>query len=195
MEDLLSSNILRTIGREASAADCALLMEHMTPRSYERKALLAREGERCRSVYFILEGAAYSSMIDAQGERHAVQFALENYWITDHYSFFRGEPGIYTIETLEATEALVMDAEGYDAVCRASHIIEHFFRVLITNAFVALQYRLAKTNAEEAAQRYLEFSRLHPDFVQRIPQYLIASYLGIKPQSLSRIRRTLSEQG
>ena len=86
-----------------------------------------------------------------------------------------------------------MDTDGYDAVCRGSHLLEHFFRVLITNAFVALQYRLAKTNMEEAAQRYMEFSRMHPDFVQRIPQYLIASYLGIKPQSLSRIRRTLAQ--
>lgn len=194
MEDLLSSNIQRTIGREASAADRALLDKYMFRRSFDRKALLAEDGEHCRHVFFILKGAAYSSMVDAQGERFAVQFALEDYWITDHYSFFLRQPGFYAIETLEATDALVIGAEGYDAVCRGSHLLEHYFRVLITNAFVALQYRLAKTNTVDATERYQEFSRLHPDFTQRIPQYLIASYLGIKPQSLSRIRRKLSGQ-
>ncbi len=195
MTERLRQNILRTTGREPSEKDCALLAAHMVPRNFERKTLLSQAGEHCRYVYFLLEGSAYSSMVNPAGERYAVQFAIENYWITDHYSFFRDEPGIYTIETLEATKALVIGAEGYDAVCRASHFLEHYFRVLITNAFVALQYRLAKANTETAAQRYLEFSRRHPDFVQRIPQYLIASYLGIKPQSLSRIRRSLAQDG
>ncbi len=192
MTERLKQNITRTIGREPTDNECVLLSEHMHLRSFPRKTLLAQPGEHCRYVYFLLEGAAYSSMVDPEGEPHVVQFALENYWITDHYSFFKGAPGIYTIETLEDAETLVIDTEGFDRVCRASHLLEHFFRVLITNAFVALQYRLAKTNTVEAAERYLEFSRLHPDFVQRIPQYLIASYLGIKPQSLSRIRRTLA---
>jgi hypothetical protein len=73
-------------------------------------------------------------------------------------------------------------------------VFDKYFRVLIQNAYVSLQYRLAKTNSVEAQLRYLEFSKLHPDFIQRIPQFLIASYLGIKPQSLSRIRKELSNK-
>jgi CRP-like cAMP-binding protein len=166
----------------------------MFTRSFDRKAIIAEEGRICTHVYFITSGSAYTSIVSSDGEKFAVQFALEGYWISDQYSFFSGKPGLYTVETLEPTEVLMMNREAFDRVCAASHAIEHFFRVLITNAFVALQYRLAKTNAEEAEHRYLEFARLHPDFVQRIPQYLIASYLGIKPQSLSRIRKKLAEK-
>jgi hypothetical protein len=68
-------------------------------------------------------------------------------------------------------------------------MIDRFFRILIQNAYVAVQYRLAKTNSEDADHRYQEFAQKYPAFIQRIPQYLIASYLGIKPQSLSRIRK------
>ncbi|MCB2206213.1 Crp/Fnr family transcriptional regulator [bacterium] len=194
MTERLRQNIVRTIGREPTDKECALLAEHMQPQSFKKKTLLAQPGEHCRYVYFLTKGAAYSSMIDPKGDFYAVQFALENYWITDHYSFFKDEPGIYTIETLEDCDVQVIDRAAYDHVCKSSHLLEHFFRVLITNAFVALQHRLASTNTEEAAQRYLDFSRRHPDFIQRIPQYLIASYLGIKPQSLSRIRKKLANE-
>ena len=101
---------------------------------------------------------------------------------------------MYSIETLEPTEALVVNKENFEKICQSSHMFEHFFRILIQNAFVALQYRLARTNSTDAEHRYLEFSQLHPEFVQRIPQYLIATYLGIKPQSLSRIRKELAER-
>src|SRR5690606_1436989 len=115
--------------------------------------------------------------------------ALEGYWITDQYSFFSGRKGIFMIETLEDCKMLVLSKDHMNTRCAQSHRIEHFFRILIQNAFVALQYRLTKTNSETAENRYLEFSRLYPHFLNRIPQYLIASYLGIRPQSLSRIRK------
>jgi CRP-like cAMP-binding protein len=73
--------------------------------------------------------------------------------------------------------------------CDSLSCFDRFFRILIQNAYVAVQYRLAKTNSEEAEKRYYDFAKSHPDYLQRIPQYLIASYLGIKPQSLSRIRK------
>ncbi len=170
-------------------------MRHAFAKAFDRKTILAEEGQLCKYVYFILEGSAYSYMVGQSGDKTAVQFALENYWITDHYSFFSQRLGIYTIETLESTDALLLGRDGFEAVCRTSHVLERFFRVLITNAFAALQYRLAKTITEDAEHRYLEFSRMHPQFVQRIPQYLIASYLGIKPQSLSRIRKDLAARG
>jgi CRP/FNR family transcriptional regulator, anaerobic regulatory protein len=192
MKEMLRRNIERTIGTSPSAEDCALLAESMFIRSFDAKTMLAEEGRLCTHVYFITKGAAYSSIVNSEGEKFAVQFALEGFWITDQYSFFSGRSGLYTVETLEPTEVLMMNRETFDRVCSASHTLEHFFRILITNAFVALQYRLAKTNAEDAEHRYLEFARLHPDFAQRIPQYLIASFLGIKPQSLSRIRKNLA---
>lgn len=194
METLLRQNIHRTIGADLTPEDESILSSLMVHKSFDKKTLLATEGETCKYLYFILQGTAYSYISNEQSEKHAVQLALEGYWITDHYSFFTKNPGIYSIETIEPTEALLMNRETFEKACSSSHAIEHFFRILMQNAFVALQYRLAKTNSEDAEHRYLELSQLNPHFVQRIPQYLIASYLGIKPQSLSRIRKDIAER-
>lgn len=192
MEGQLRQNIESTLGQAISNADFELFSSYVFSKSFEKKAILADEGEHCKYVYFILNGSAFSYFVNEHGDKHAIQFALEGYWITDHYSFFSGKSGIYTIETLEPSKMLVLNLENFEKICQSSHLFEHFFRILIQNAFISLQYRMAKTNSEDAEHRYKEFSELHPAFVQRIPQYLIASFLGIKPQSLSRIRKEIT---
>lgn len=189
MEDLLRENIHKTIGRLVSDEEMEQFNSFMFLKSFDKKALLSEEGTVCKYVYFILKGSAYSYIVDEHGDKHAMQFALEGYWITDHSSFFSGKPGLYSIETLEACDILMLNKENFEKICASNHHFEHFFRILIQNAFVAQQFRLAKTNSEDAEHRYNGFSKVYPDFIQRIPQYLIASYLGIKPQSLSRIRK------
>jgi len=189
MEVLLRQNIQRTIGQQITDDQFEQFSNFLLLRSFDKKTILCKEGEHCKYVYFLLKGSAYSFMVNEHGDKHTIQFALEGYWITDHYSFFSGKPGIYSIETLEPSQILILDRENFEKICESNHLFEHFFRILIQNAFIGLQYRLAKTNSEDAGRRYAEFSNLHPAFVQRIPQYLIASYLGIKPQSLSRIRK------
>lgn len=187
----LVDNVYSTIGHHLTTGESDLLMEHSELRSFPAKHVLAQEGRLCRYVYFILKGAGYSYYTNDIGEKHVMQFAFEQYWISDQYSFFTGKPGIYTIETLEPIDALLFTKEQYDEICRSSHQLEHFFRILMQNAFVALQYRLARTNSTPAGDRYREFQEIHPEIIQRIPLYLLASYLGIKPQSLSRIRKNL----
>lgn len=194
MADPLRENVLRTINHTLTDEEYEALSGFFFKKSFDKKTILFEEGEVCRYVYFILNGSCYSYLVNGNGDKHAVQFAIEQHWITDQYSFFSQRKGIYTIETLEPTEALVLNKENYDEMCKSSHLFEHFMRVLMQNAFVATQYRLSKTNSENAETRYLEFSKLYPQFLQRIPQYLIASYLGIKPQSLSRIRKELSKK-
>lgn len=191
MEDLIRENVFRTIGHRLMEEEYQLFSQSVFRKSFDKKAVLVEEGKTCRYVYFILKGSAYSYYVSELGDKNAVQFALEGYWISDSYSFFSNRKGIYTVETLEPTEALVINKENHEKLCSLSHTFEHFFRILMQNAFVALQYRLIKTNSESAEHRYIEFQRLYPHFVQRIPQYLIASYLGMKPQSLSRIRKDL----
>lgn len=189
MEDLLKQNIHKTIGHQLSEEELEQFNSFLFEKSFDKKVFLGEEGKICKYEYFVLNGSAYSYYVDEHGEKHAMQFALEGYWITDHLSFFSGKPGIYSIETLEPCTALMLNRENFEKICSSNHHFEHFFRLLIQNAFVAQQFRLAKTNSEDAEHRYNGFSKAHPDFIQRIPQYLIASYLGIKPQSLSRIRK------
>jgi len=190
----LKQNIENTIGQTLSEEVFDSFNHFLFEKSFDKKYLLAEEGKICKYLYFIEEGSCYSFIVNEKGDKHAIQFALEGYWISDLYSFFSGKPAIYSIETLEPCRALLLNRDKFDELCNTHPLFDHFFRILIQNAYVRLQYRLAKTNSEEAVHRYQEFSELHPDFIDRIPQYLIASYLGIKPQSLSRIRTEMMQK-
>lgn len=191
MQSILRSNIEKTVQQPISDADYTAFRSMMFEKQFDKKELLAEEGTLCNYIYFIEQGSAYSFITDIKGDKHAIQFALEGYWISDLYSFYSGRKSIYTIETIEPVNVLMLNKESFEKACCSIPMIDRFFRILIQNAYVALQYRLAKTNSEDAEHRYAEFSKNYPDFTQRIPQYLIASYLGIKPQSLSRIRKEL----
>ena len=185
----LKSNIERTIGEAIDAPNFEKFCQLLFQKTFDKKTSVVEEGNKCNYIYFILQGSAFSFITDEKAEKHAIQFALEGYWISDLYSFYSNKNAIYTIETLESTTVLMLTRENFEKACCTIPMIDRFFRILIQNAYVALQYRLAKTNSEDAEHRYNEFAKSHTDFVQRIPQYLIASYLGMKPQSLSRIRK------
>jgi CRP-like cAMP-binding protein len=194
MLELLKSNIQQTIGLPIPEGNCSTFSSLLFEKTFDKRDTLVEEGAFCKYIYFITEGSCYSYIRDEKDDAHAIQFALEGYWISDLYSFFSGKKAIYTIEALEPTKVLVLNRAQFQKACDTMPIFDKYFRLLIQNAYVSLQYRLAKTNSVAAELRYLEFSKLHPDFVQRIPQYLIASYLGVKPQSLSRIRKVLSNK-
>jgi CRP-like cAMP-binding protein len=184
----LRSNIEKTIERSLTDAEFEGFAQLLFERSYDKKSTLVEEGQVCNHIYFVQQGSCYSYITDDHGEKHAIQFALEGYWISDLYSFFSHRTAIYSVETLETSNMLVLNKKNFQFACEKLPVFDRYFRILIQNAYVSLQYRLAKTNSEDAEKRYLDFTKKHPDFLQRIPQYLIASYLGIKPQSLSRIR-------
>tara|TARA_B100000508_G_scaffold141097_1_gene147075 strand:- start:184469 stop:185065 length:597 start_codon:yes stop_codon:yes gene_type:complete len=190
--ELLRTNIERTIGRSIEDKCFDAIMNVMVPKTLERKSVFIEEGHYCNYVHFIFKGACYAYDVDEKGDKHAFQFSLEDYWIGDLYSYFSVRTGIYNAEAIEETHVLALSKKNFEKLCLENPIYERFFRILIQNAFVALQYRHIKTQSVDAEKRYIEFTQKHPHFVQRIPQYLIASYLGIKPQSLSRIRKSLA---
>lgn len=194
MENLLRANIERTISQSIGDDCFDKFQSFFFERSFDKKHILVQKGEPCKYVYFIYEGSAYSYLLDENGEKHAIQFALEGYWISDSYSFFSNNTAIYMVETLEPVRAFVLPKENFEKLCSSDPLFDKFFRILNQNAMVALQYRLAKDHSSDAMERYVEFSTKNSHFIQRIPQYLIASYLGIKPQSLSRIRNQLANK-
>ncbi len=194
MSILLKNRIEQTLGQPIPDPEFEAFTALLFSKTPDKKSILAEEGKVCKYIYFMVKGSAYSYILDTKAEKHAIQFALAGYWISDLYSFFTGRAGKYNIETLEPSEVLVLNKQNFERACDTIPVFNRFFRILIQNAYVSMQYRLARTNSEDAEFRYREFSSLHPDFVQNIPQYLIASYLGIKPQSLSRIRKTLHKK-
>lgn len=192
MLSLLKSHIEKTIGQNIEDEDFNRFSHLFNEKEFAKKTFLAEEGKLCSTIFFIVKGSCYSYIVDDKGEKHAMQFALENYWISDLYSFFSGNKALYFIETLENTQLLALSKQNFEIACETIPKFETYFRILIQNGYVSLQYRMAKTNSEEAEIRYMELAQRQPELLHRIPQYLIASYLGIKPQSLSRIRKEMT---
>ncbi|MCC6723268.1 MAG: Crp/Fnr family transcriptional regulator, partial [Saprospiraceae bacterium] len=109
-------------------------------------------------------------------------------------SFYMDKSALFTVETLEHCQLIVFEKTAIAAACDKLHKMERFFRVLIQNAYAAAQYRIARSFSADTESRYLELIEKQPDVVLRVPQFLIASYLGVKPQSLSRIRKQMAER-
>jgi len=194
MEELLRSNIEKTLDEKVPDEMLAKFIEVSFERSFFKKQFLAEAGKNCKYQYFILEGSCYSYYINEKGDKNAIQFALEDYWITDASSYFTGKPAVFNIEALEPVRAVLLNRENFDVLCMTYPLFDRFFRILLQNTLASLHYRIAKITSEDAKHRYREFSQQYPHFTQRIPQYLIASYLGITPPSLSRIRNEIAHE-
>ena len=191
---MIRKNIESKTGQPLTDIEFELFTGLTKPLTIAAKEILIQEGDRCTNLYFVEKGALYSYLTDDKGDAHVVQFALEDYWISDLYRFFSGKPALYTVEALEPCQLLVLSKEGFQTACDKLPKLDRFFRILIQAAYVNAQYRIARTFSAETEQRYCELVEKHPDIVQRIPQFLIASFLGVKPQSLSRIRKNIFER-
>ena len=189
MPELLRQNIEATIA--LTDAEFALARGMFAPVAVRRKSLLLAAGDQCDYIYFVERGALFSYAADAGGDIHVVQFGLDGYWISDLDSFFSGMPALYTIEAVSDSALLAIDSRGFARLCDELPKFDRLFRIQIQNAYIDLQGRIARTFSDDGQRRYLALLAQHPEIAERFPQYLIASYLGIKPQSLSRIRKAL----
>lgn len=189
MEDLLYQNILEKTS--FSWTDFQAFKQLTRSRTIQKGAFFIQAGEVAHDLAFVLSGVLYSYHIDDKGEKHIVQIALKNNWISDPYSFFSQDKALYFVECLAPAEIIVLSKTAFDQACNQYPDLERFFRLLVQNAYARLLQRLAQTNSSSAEERYLSLIQSRPEIVQQVPQYCIASYLGIKPQSLSRIRKKL----
>ena len=193
MHRYIQNDIERTIGRLLQPEECSILESLFEARHYPAHDFLRTAGKICRNAFFIVKGSCYSYTTDADGEKHAVRFAIEGMWMADLYSLFTEKPSRLTYETLEPTDVVVFSREKIDRSFEVTTFMDRYFRILAQNAYIALQSRLIQSQEESAESRYQKFVDENPSLVQRIPQYLIASYLGIKPETLSRIRQKFKQ--
>ena len=162
------------------------------PRNVRKKDFLLREGEICRHIAFVTGGCLRSYSVDTDGGEHVVQFAVSGWWISDLYSFLTGEPSSTAIDALEDSELLLCEKAPFEGLCSAIPGFERFFRMLLQNNYIASHRRIADTLGLSAQERYLGFLKTYPEISSRIPQHHIASFLGVTPEALSRIRRRIS---
>ncbi len=162
------------------------------PKKLRKKRYLLQDGDPCKYTVFVEQGLLRSYTIDDKGNEHILQFSLQGWWTADLYSFLTGEPSPYNIQALEDSELLLITQPAWDQLLDEVPAFERYFRILIQNNLIATQRRLMVTFSETAEEKYLRLLRDHPDIIQRVPQHMLASYMGITRETLSRIRSQLS---
>jgi CRP-like cAMP-binding protein len=193
MKHLKEQEIERQIRTIISLTDeeFALFLTFVQNKKLKRKEVLLREGDFCKHVYFIKKGCIryYHTL---EGVEHTGQFFFENGWYTDLDSFLSGQASRQTIEALEASEIILLPKTALDQLYRLIPQFERFGRLMAEKAFLGLRNRTEMLSMQNPEERYLNLIKQRPKLIERIPQHYIASYLGIKPQSLSRIRKRIS---
>jgi CRP-like cAMP-binding protein len=164
----------------------------LVSKKLRKKQYLLQEGDVAKYSAFVEKGALRSYTIDDKGSEHIIQFAIEGWWISDIYSFLTGEPSTYNIEALEDCELLTLTKAAQEELVEKVPKFERYLRILIQGAYIALQRRMTGTLVHTAEEKYLSLTKAYPDIIQRVPQHMIASYLGVTPETLSRIRRQMA---
>lgn len=143
----------------------------------------------CKFQYFITEGLVRTFYIDDSGFEKIVQFGIENWWVTDMNSFIKQKPSLLNIQALEETTILCIKKQNLDLAYDKSPKIERIFRKITENWLIAQQKNSHFYMKASSKERYFELINSFPNFVQRVPQYMIASYLDITPEYLSELRK------
>lgn len=163
----------------------------LTFKKFEKKTILLREGEVCEFEGFILKGCVRSYFIDGNGFEVTLNFAIEDWWIGDVTSFHDRSASRLYFETLEPTELLLLRPQDKELLLERYPKFERMYRLMVQRSLSNLQNRLFATISKSAQERYLEFLERYPQIPQRVPQHYIASYLGVSPEFLSKIRSRL----
>lgn len=158
------------------------------PRKMRKRQFLLQEGDICRQIAFIEEGALFSYSTDEKGNQHVMQFGFEGWWIADLHSFFTNTPSTLNIEVLEDSELLMIDHDNHEELLQDIPAYERYQRIIIQNAYVALQQRVENALGRTAEEKYSRLLERNPEFINRVPLHLVASYLGVSPETLSRVR-------
>jgi CRP-like cAMP-binding protein len=170
------------------------LSKRVTERKIKRKQYILQEGDICKHYFFIVEGCFKMYGVDNKGEEHNIQFAAENDWITDIGSLHTEKPSQLFIEAIEPSIILQIEKRELIYLYVNHPKFDRIFRVIIENKFVELQNRVLQNISSTAEDRYLAFLEQYPKLSLRLPNTQIASYLGITPEFLSKIRKDLASK-
>lgn len=175
-------------------AEIELVTAKFHPRLYRKKQYVLQEGDVCTQFNFVVRGCLRMYKIDEQGNVHTLQFASENNWINDLGSFHQIKPSALNIDALEDTVVLQISHADLISLYIAAPKFDRIFRVLIENGFIRLQYRLLQNISSTAEERYRSFLEVYQHLSNRLSQVQIASFIGITPEFLSKLRNKLSRQ-
>jgi CRP-like cAMP-binding protein len=174
--------------------DFVLLKSVMTPKILKKGEFLLREGEVAKYGAFVTKGILRSYVIDNKGKEHIIQFAPENWWISDKTGLTDGTPSTFFIDAIEYSEILLIDIKGHLTLIEKLPGYAASFRTGIQKRAAAKDQRIVHSLSATAEERYNDFLETYPSIARRVPQHMLASYLGITPETVSRIRKQASRK-
>jgi CRP-like cAMP-binding protein len=187
----MSAELLEHIHAHANInqEEAEIILAAFKPKTVRKHENILRAGEVCRHETFIVSGCFKKSYTDSMGTEHVASFGVENWYVGDFYSYLSEKPSIYNITALEDSQILQIFKPDLEHLLDTIRGMERYYRILFQNAYVSLQSRAMDQISATAEERYHTFLKRYPGYQNRVPQYLIASYLGISPQFLSKIRK------
>ncbi len=168
------------------------IKQHLAPKKLRKRQYLLQEGDVCKNLALVEKGAMRSYLVDPAGQEHITSFALEGWTIGDLSSFHSELPSTQNIDALEDCELVLISKSAHDELLKAMPKYETYIRLLITDAYVALQRRTLNMISMSLDDRYKAFLNTYSNIAQRVPQHMIASYMGLSPETLSRIRSRMN---
>ena len=183
--------IIKNISKHISlnTQETEILKSFFLFKKIKKRQYLLQPGDVCRTENFVVSGLLRVYTTDENNNEHTLIFGLEDWWISDLYSFLSTNPSNMNIEALEDSEIICIEKDQLEKLYESIPKFERLMRILFQNAFVAQQQRILESISLPAEKRYANFLKKYPSLDQRVPQTLIASYLGMTPETLSRIRK------
>lgn len=164
------------------------LTSYFTIKQTKKKEFLFQEGQVCSANYFVAKGCYRLYYVNDKGIEHIVQFAIENWWIADYMSLEKQTPSPFYLQSVEPGVIIALEKQVQEELLQKVPKLERYFRILAQRLNAATQIRIKYISEFSGEERYYQFSESFPDFIQRIPQYMLASYLGFTPEFLSKLR-------
>jgi CRP-like cAMP-binding protein len=165
------------------------IVSYFQKHTFKKKENLLSEGQVCHASYFVKKGILRKFFINEKGVEQTVEFAIENWWMTETYSYLHRSPTEFHIQAVEQSDVLTIHRDAYETLLEKHPVMEKYFRCVYQKAYAAAQMRIKFQYEHSREALYHLFREKQPEFLQRVPQYLIASYLGFTPEYLSEIRR------
>jgi len=176
---------------DLSVEEEAILLSKIVRRNYLKDQYISQQGDTCKSVNFIISGCSKTFYMDLEGQEHIVMFSIEDWWTSDLGSFISQTSADFNVQCIENTELIQFTYENLELLYKEIPKLERLFRKIVERAFVASQKRIIRNFSLTAKDRYQIFRETYPKIEQRVPQYMIASYLGITKEFLSKIKSQL----
>lgn len=170
-----------------SESDIEVVKNTFAPKRFRKRQFLHQEGEICKSIAFIVTGAMRQYSVDSKGVEHIVSLSIENWWAGDRESFELQTPSKYFVDAWEDTHALVVTRDALNSIITIPAVQEVKFQAS-SNSAIELLNRVNASISLSAEERYAELEKKYPELLQRFPQHIIASYLGMTKETLSRVR-------